>query len=100
MFEKQYAKIQCDRCGELAYKRALSTRTLMELAKVVEPNDSLEGYAARLANIAKVPKEVALDWASHGMFKMCKEKEVYCHHCGNKLKTWKAKLCVACGEKQ
>jgi ribosomal protein L37E len=85
-------KIICNRCGEEVFRRDLKIENLSKY--------DLSSKSAYIESIIKtdcVPFEVAESWASHGMFELCKEKTRCCPQCGNLLKTWRAKLCIACG---
>ncbi len=70
-----YQKTICDRCGSETYKRQFAIEAIMELGKIIKPGMSIDEYSDILSEITKAPKEVALEWSRHGMYKLCKEKK-------------------------
>lgn len=85
-------KIICDRCGQSVYKRDLSLEDLRQ----VKTSD-MHSFIDSLVTNKGIPKEVAISWAEHGLYRTCNEAKRNCLKCDNQLKTWRAKLCLECG---
>ena len=60
---------------------------------------SKEAYIKSLMKYENVSNEIATSWAEHGLFELCDEKKLNCPKCQKELKTWRASICVNCGEK-
>jgi len=92
--KKHSEKTICDRCGEDVYRRKLHFENLKKYN-----TSSKDLYVLSLMKLEHVSRDVAVSWAEHGLYELCKEKTRDCPVCGKLLKTWKAKLCLSCGAK-
>ena len=86
-------KVTCMRCGEKVFEGGVKLTNLYKLDL-----SSKENYIKSIMSLEDVSSEVATSWAEHGMFEQCKEKKRKCPECNSELKTWRAKLCLSCGE--
>ena len=88
-------KTICDTCGEVVYQRAMHVENIHKYNLGTK-----DEYIKSISELENVTIEVATSWAEHGLYKKCTEKKAYCHNCNNLLKTWRAKICLKCGETQ
>jgi hypothetical protein len=85
-------KMICDRCGKEVYRRHIHFKNIFKFN-----TDSKDDFINSVSIMKSVSLEVSESWANHGLYELCKEGQRMCPHCGEKLKTWKAKLCLKCG---
>ena len=69
VMKTEFPKVTCDHCGELVYRRAVSTENLYKYDL-----SSKEKWVASVMAIEGVPKEVAESWAEHGLYELCRPK--------------------------
>ena len=85
-------KVICTCCGQEVFKRQNHLKNFYKYNR-----QSKDLFVQSLMDLEGASKEVATSWAEHGLFEQCKKATRNCPACGNELKTWRAKLCLACG---
>ena len=85
--------VECRRCGEDLLLPCVPLPVVAQLQKL----DKTE-HLNKLIELTGIKEKEARTWIKHMYHGACKENEAFCPSCSGKLKTWKAKMCLHCGE--